>query len=671
MKQKYKWFIGAMIAGVLGMGATSCVDEIKFGNSFLEKAPGGSATQDTIFNSVTYTRQFLNTCYSRQYYGLPYVNSSVDDFPDSSNPYTGKFDALTDCWQLHYSETTIYNSYYSGTHTANYGVRGDIFGYTREGVWQTVRWCWLLLENVDRVPGMGEDEKVQIKAEAKCLIAARYFDMFRHYGGLPLIYSSFTGTETNYQFPRATVEETVNYMDKMLEEAIGSGGLKWSYEGADFNSDGGHWTLAGAMALRCKLWQFAASPLFNDTQGYAGGRSEAEQQHLVWYGSKRPDLWNKCLEYCRQFFNAIEANGFYELQKAAGDNPTPTEYRYAYRMGYILLDSPEVLHSVRVAGYERPGGSSTYIWRTLCNNGRNSYTPTQEYVEMFPWADGTPFDWNKADTEGKLNDMFLTGEFVNGENTLSNLILTRDPRLYESVIVNNIPRNLGWSSPKMSDYPWELWVGGTDAKTAPALENMRFATGYDNMKYYLSDSDYERQPIHWVYLRLSDLFLTYAEALLQADNNFTDALYWVNEVRKRVGLGKLEDCLPNKNLTSDKDALLEEILRERACELGMEDSRYFDLIRYKRADRFEKKLHGLLIYRLDEAGNRIEKPWRDGTDAFGKNAMQPTRFEYQKFELHNRARVWWTQGFDPKWYLSPFPQNEINKGYGLIQNPGW
>ena len=52
MKQKYKWFIGAMIAGVLGMGATSCVDEIKFGNSFLEKAPGGSATQDTIFNTL-------------------------------------------------------------------------------------------------------------------------------------------------------------------------------------------------------------------------------------------------------------------------------------------------------------------------------------------------------------------------------------------------------------------------------------------------------------------------------------------------------------------------------------------------------------------------------------------------------------------------------------------
>ena len=31
----------------------------------------------------------------------------------------------------------------------------------------------------------------------------------------------------------------------------------------------------------------------------------------------------------------------------------------------------------------------------------------------------------------------------------------------------------------------------------------------------------------------------------------------------------------------------------------------------------------------------------------------------------------WTNNFDPKWYLSAFPSDEINKGYGLIQNPGW
>ena len=75
-------------------------------------------------------------------------------------------------------------------------------------------------------------------AEAKCLIAARYFDMFRHYGGLPLLYASFTGTESGYEIPRATVEETVNYMIKMLDDAINSGGLVWAYADADLASEG-------------------------------------------------------------------------------------------------------------------------------------------------------------------------------------------------------------------------------------------------------------------------------------------------------------------------------------------------------------------------------------------------------------------------------------------------
>lgn len=27
--------------------------------------------------------------------------------------------------------------------------------------------------------------------------------------------------------------------------------------------------------------------------------------------------------------------------------------------------------------------------------------------------------------------------------------------------------------------------------------------------------------------------------------------------------------------------------------------------------------------------------------------------------------------FQFKWYLSAFPVNEVNKGYGLTQNPDW
>ena len=43
MKLQNKWFIGAMLGAAVCLVSTSCVDEIKFGNSFLDKAPGGNA----------------------------------------------------------------------------------------------------------------------------------------------------------------------------------------------------------------------------------------------------------------------------------------------------------------------------------------------------------------------------------------------------------------------------------------------------------------------------------------------------------------------------------------------------------------------------------------------------------------------------------------------------
>ena len=41
---------------------------------------------------------------------------------------------------------------------------------------------------------------------------------------------------------------------------------------------------------------------------------------------------------------------------------------------------------------------------------------------------------------------------------------------------------------------------------------------------------------------------------------------------------------------------------------------------------------------------------------------------YRFGDQNNGVGGW---GFEPKWYLSPFPQTEVNKGYGLVQNPGW
>lgn len=202
----------------------------------------------------------------------------------------------------------------------------------------------------------------------------------------------------------------------------------------------------------------------------------------------------------------------------------------------------------------------------------------------------------------------------------------------------------------------------------PKNETGSFATGYAPIKFLMGD-DMLRRYVHWPCIRLAELHLIYAEALCQSSQgSMEEAIAQVDIVRARVGMNGLAVCNPDKNLKSDKKALLEEILRERACELGMEDARFFDLIRYRRADVFEKQLHGLFIYRLDENGQPIESPWY-GNDQ-GKKPY-PTRFKYVKDPIDKPTRYWWTAGFDPKWYLSPFPATEVNNGYGLVQNPGW
>ena len=290
------------IALVSGAAFTACTDDVKVGDSFVEKAPGGTVTIDTVFNSAEYTKQFLTGIYGMQYYGLPF--SSASGIPTSQHAYQGKLDGLTDIYQVHWNGLAIFNSYYSNTLSAN---NDPLISFLNDKVWAAVRQAYLLLENIDRVPGLEDAEKKSMIAQAKCLIAARYFDLFSVYGGLPIIDKAYTGTEGDYSnLKRATVEETVNFMVGLLDAAAPD--LRWAWDGTTTDTDAynntGRWTKAGALALKAKILVFAASPLFNADQGYYGGTTEAEQQKLVWYGNYDAARWTRAEQACRDFFTA-------------------------------------------------------------------------------------------------------------------------------------------------------------------------------------------------------------------------------------------------------------------------------------------------------------------------------------------------------------------------------
>ncbi|MBQ2127670.1 MAG: RagB/SusD family nutrient uptake outer membrane protein, partial [Prevotella sp.] len=241
---------------------------------------------------------------------------------------------------------------------------------------------------------------------------------------------------------------------------------------------------------------------------------------------------------------------------------------------------------------------------------------------------------------------------------------------------------------------YELWVGGEhEGKDAADVDEngnvvimekdiSRFATGYGVIKYYLGQEYYGKYT-QWVYLSYDEMLLMYAECLAQC-GRLEEAIAKVDEVRARVGLKGLKygqaAYKGNKSTLSDlstKEGVLAEILRERACELGMSNNRYYDMIRYKRTDWMTKRLHGIVTFRMMQNSkkewNRSIRPYIG--DDKNNRVQEPYCFTYQKFELQNRARYLWD--YNPsdlevkKWLLMPMPLSEINKNYGLVQNPGW
>lgn len=677
MKHISKVILAVAAIFAAGFASHSCTDPLKFGNAFLEKAPGGTVTADTVFTNAEYTRQFLAGIYNKQYYALP--TNSTNNPPQCLNYWKGMPEALSDNFQLFFQNTIVGNKYYTGALTSSIDGKnnGNIYPYLNEYIWQNVRNCYILLEKIDDVPGLDAAEKERMKDEARCLLANTYFVPFRFYGGLPIVTGTFQGNESEYNYPRASVEKTVDFMVGLLDEVISGGRLPWGYPGtSDAASETGRWTIGGAMALKCKILQFAASPLFNSDKPYWDGVYTMEDSSPAWYGNYDVARWQRFRKACEDFINKMNANPeVYHLVKPAGNKFE--DYRYAFRSSYLLQGSPEVIMSVRV---HKNAKGNDYGWVNLRTNARYSYCPTQEYVEMFPWADGTPFDWDETAAAGKLDQMFVTGDRIPGKQMLQNRVYTRDPRLYETVAVNGALQTINWGNGKTSGANYELWLGGTTAGNTPVTQDSHYGTGYRYLKYYAGEAYVGKFP-HWVSLSVPEIYLGYAEALAQT-GDLPTAIKYIDAVRARVGLGGLEECNPGKNLTTDKDALIKEILRERACEFAFQDSRYFDMIRYKLRADFEKTLHRLVIHRLVEKdgqwvvsdGQWYKKCFGKVTDPSDPDFYEPTHFSYERLPITVGSRIWWDKergGFDPKWYLQPFPITELNKKYGLEQNPGW
>lgn len=581
------------------LGLLSSCTEIGFGNGALSDPPENSgATLESLFTSIEDADKVLVSAYSYLPYGIP---------TDSDNRMGGNIlEAITD---LHYSSRNNIsdgprNLYYTGSLSANITPRSqgtEAYRFGSENDYTTIRYAWIFIENAHRIPNVSEKIRRQKIAEAKMLLAISYFNMLHYCGGVPILDHAIDVNEP-MNFPRNTFAETVNFIVRMLDEAKND--LPWKQN--EIND--GRMTKAGALGLKLRVLCFAASPTFNSDTPYHPSANEyscyMNYDHQRWVDAKNA---------ADEFMEALAKHGYYGLVKPTAE--THKARRLAYRKGYYNRGTTETLISIR-EGF-------TGVHDYFISNFANSH-PTLNWVNMYPWEDGTDFP-EDFDWENPSKQPFFTPDGTGKAPGIP----TRDPRLYENIAV-----------------PGDIFHNGT---VVPAhINSPRYnplGTGFYAMKFVLQENnDRNGVPNHWPYLRYAEVLLNAAEAYNEADERPTPTAYkYVNEVRARVGLPGLPEGL-------DRVAFRKALLRERALEFGYEEIRWFDLIRWGMVEDFQKPL-----YMLKCKGNELHTP---------------TEFTFYK-PIRLQQRAWESGSWDTKWYLSPIPQLEIDRNYGMTQNPGW
>lgn len=574
--------------------AASC-SEITFGDEFLGTAPEmNETTLDSMFSSRLYAEKVLTQAYTYLPYGIPTGTAGSENklglnILESLTDINSSFrDNASD------GPTKLY---YNGSLNSSHSSAGnEAYRYGSENDWNAIRYAWFYIENVDRVPDMSDQEKAERKAQAKMILAISYSEMLRYIGGFPYLDHAVEPTEEMI-YPRLTFAESVDKIIEIIDEAIPH--LQWVQTG----DNDGRMNKAGAYGLKLRIQLFAASPTFNSNTKW-----HPEADEYTSYGNESQERWRAALATAEQFINELNSRGHYQLIQPNSD--THESRRIAFRQAYYNRGGTEILISTRK-------GNAPTLHNEMVSNYSYFWGPTLNYVNMFPWADGSDFEAD-FDWQNPHKQPFFEGDTP-----------TRDPRLYETVAV-----------------PGDIYRNGTLAPVYTNFQNYnRNGTGFFMMKFVLQQAADRSTRPQWPYLRLPEVYLSYAEIINHVNGGPNATAYqYVNMVRNRVGLSDLPAGM-------NKEQFLEAILRERALEFGYEEVRWFDMIRYGRENDFRKKLYGL--------------------SSTGDNDLNPDSYTFERVDLSGIHNRYWATNWDTKWYLAPIPLNEINKDYGMTQNPGW
>lgn len=488
-------------------------------------------------------------------------------------------DFYNGAWSPSNAKGSIWSSMYSGIKVCNH-VLEQMQGLTFDE----------LVLNKDYTQQMHRYQNYQY--EARFMRAYFYFALVRQYGGVPLVTTEISAEEAN-SIARSSADDIFKFIidecndiqNKIIADYSDLGDYALGTE------ESGRADKLAVLALKARAALYWASPLFNSS-------NDKERYHTA-------------ATYTKELLTAAEARGkgltdkYADLWDAASFN-TPTIMK-------------EILFGRRY--YKSASGDNlveTNNYPVGIEGGAGGNCPTQNLVDAYDMK-----------TSGlSINE---TGSGYDAKNPYND----RDPRLAATVAVNGDQ--------------WPTYSGAAKLETFQGGINGEPLTGATPTGYYLkklcngaislaSNSKLKESRHTWLTFRMGEAYLNYAEAVFKylgsADATSVEfplsAREAANKTRQRAGM-------PDLATTGD---FWTRLCNERFVELAFEGHRFWDVRRWKEADKYFKTITEMKLTKND-----------DGSITYNRQ---------------NVSRQW-----NEKMYLFPIPQTERMKNPNLTQNPGW
>ena len=585
-----------------------------------DELAGNLRSLDEVFDNVSYTRRWYANIFTSipDYSGITAAVGNITGFK------------LT----VGYGDAKLYNK--TDKNASNMGFhRWDVCYKEIRQANIFLTYAKPIAANGTHVDVLTEEELTEMRANVRFMRAYYHYLLFEQYGAIPLIKDAILERDDNLDLPRNTIDEVISYLDEELTAVARELPQKALHDDDQHNA----WPTKGvALAVKAKMWMYAASKLFNGEYKEALSITNPDGTRL--FPDKNPDKWNKAVDALEEFMKFAEEEGNYELLKTGN----PSQDLYDLFQTY----NREIIWATAATSW---GGMTNDMFDRRCTprseqNGMGCIGVTQELVNDFYMNDGLPVQPTSYlpqsplyTTEGfdKYTETVKAGsKEIQVANNVSNRFLNREARFYNTVFF----QNRRWH---VTNNVTQFHKGSPNELSGTIYTH----TGYMLYKRFNREVSMKSPGVQSkfrpsIIFRLADLYLLYAEAVNEVAPQDERVLSYLNEVRRRAGLSDIEELNPDIKGNQELQRLA--IQRERRIELATEGQRYFDVRRWMIADQ-------------DGEGRQFGY-----VHGMNMNAAEDKFYE----EVEASPIV-----FRRKMYLYPIPDNEMKKSEQLVQNPGW